>query len=411
MLQSLIDSLTAAGSLPHGDCLVWRPDLVLLHALSDLAIAAAYLSIPAAIWRILQARPDLKHRSTTALFAAFITACALAHLMAVVTLWLPIYAAEGVFKGVCAVISGATAVRFWRLVPVLITVPRPDEHARKAVSLSLEVQRRSQAEAALKVALDELGKVNQELESRVGMRTAALTRANEELERFAYIASHDLRAPLRALMTIPGWLRETLQEKYGSIEDELEVDLREMEVQSRRMDQLLTDLLTYARIGQLGELVCDVDATETVRESARLSGVPAGFEVDVEGELPKVHCAPTELALVMRNLISNAIKHHDRDHGKIVVRGRSEGDLVKIEVADDGPGIARAYADKVFEMFSTLRPRDEVEGSGMGLAMVKKVMERAGGFVRLGEQANGRGAVFELIFPNAQLGAQRYNQE
>lgn len=404
MLQTLIDSLTSAGFIPHGYCLLWRTDLLLLHALSDLVVAVAYLTIPVAIWRILRVRRDFKHRSVPVLFALFIAACAVTHLMALLTLWVPAYGVQGVVKAVCAVISGATAIVIWRLVPALIAVPGPDDHARKAVSLALEVQRRSQAEAALKVALDQLGRVNQELESRVALRTSDLTRANEELERFAYIASHDLRAPLRALMTIPDWLRESLILHYDKIEDELEDDLHEMEVQSRRMDQLLTDLLTYARIGQSGELLCDVDPAETIRESARLSGMPAGFAVDVEGELPKVRCAPTELALVMRNLISNAIKHHDRDHGRIVVRGRADGDMVRIEVSDDGPGIARAYAEKVFEMFSTLRPRDEVEGSGMGLAMVKKVMDRAGGFVHLGEPRTGRGAVFELVFPNAPSG-------
>ncbi|MCB0043714.1 MAG: hypothetical protein KDE23_28700, partial [Caldilinea sp.] len=182
--------------------------------------------------------------------------------------------------------SAMTAFMVWRLLPDLVALPGPGAHRAKQSELEAEVARRRQAEAALQVALDELSRVNQELESRVAERTADLTAANEELERFAYIASHDLRAPLRALMTVPEWLRETLRERYGSVDDDLEVDLREMEVQSGRMDRLLTDLLTYARIGQSGEFWEVIDPEAKIRESVALAGVPEGFEVQIEGDLP-----------------------------------------------------------------------------------------------------------------------------
>jgi signal transduction histidine kinase len=261
-------------------------------------------------------------------------------------------------------------------------------------------------EAALREAHDALAGANRDLEQRVAERTADLTAANVELERFAYIASHDLRAPLRALLTIPDWLRETLAESYGAVLPAIEDDLREMEVQSQRMDRLLSDLLTYARIGQSGDASAWIDPAALIRDSAGLVGRTEGFSVEIRGELPRVFCIPAEFALIMRNLISNAVKHHDRDTGRITVSGRLAGETAIIEVRDDGPGIDRKYAEKVFEMFSTLKPRDEVEGSGMGLAMVKKIMERAGGYVRLGGTDGERGAVLELAFPAAEAGIQ-----
>ncbi len=399
MLQTLTQFFASAGYVPHGYCLLWRWDLLALHSVSDFVIAFSYLTIPIAILRLLRGRSDIAYRNIPILFSAFIGACAVTHLFGLLTIWYPVYALEGIFKAVCAVISAITAVLLWKILPVLIAMPGPSEHSAKAAELEAEVQRRRQAEAALSVALAEVHKINAELEQRVEARTADLRSANEELERFAYIASHDLRAPLRALMTVPGWLRETLVERYGVVERDLEEDLHEMEVQSARMDRLLTDLLTYARIGQSGEFWEIIDPEAKIRESAQLSGMPEGFEVAIEGELPPVRCIPTEFALVMRNLISNAIKHHDRQQGRIIVTGNNGGDLSVLEIRDDGPGIAQKYAEKVFEMFSTLRPRDEVEGSGMGLAMVKKIMERTGGWVRLGDAGGERGAVFQLAFP------------
>jgi signal transduction histidine kinase len=194
-------------------------------------------------------------------------------------------------------------------------------------------------------------------------------------------------------------VRETLSDSYGEVIPEVDEDLAEMVVQSNRMDRLLTDLLTYARIGQSGEFWEVVDPVPVIEDSIPLAGLPDGFQVEIRSPLPRVRCIPTELALIVRNLITNAVKHHDRDTGRIVISGRRCGDTAIIEVRDDGPGIERAYATRVFEMFSTLKPRDQVEGSGMGLAMVKKIVERAGGYVRLGGSDDARGAVFELTFP------------
>jgi signal transduction histidine kinase len=279
---------------------------------------------------------------------------------------------------------------------VALNPPPPDPLAPRLVA---ERRLRRQAEEALGEARQALAAAARDLDSRVAERTSELAAANEELERFAYIASHDLRAPLRALMTIPEWLAESLEASYGSVDPAVARDLHEMTVQSARLDRLLTDLLAYARIGRSGVAWQAIDTEAAVREAALLAGLPPGFSVEVEGRLPRIGCIPPEFALIMRNLIANAVKHHDRSEGRIVVSARQQPGATVLVVRDDGPGIPHRYADRIFEMFSTLRPRDEVEGSGMGLAMVKKIVEAAGGRVRLGGTDGERGAVFELTFP------------
>lgn len=384
--------LAETAALPLGLDLALQPALAWAQVLAGLAAGLAALAVALAIRRALAARPGGSYRAVARLFAVALCAVAILLLAPVAALVPPLRLPAALLMPAAAAVLGLVALRIVRLLPALVAGPGSEELRR-------EMDRRQLAEAALREAHDALAREHGALERRVQERTADLTAANEELERFAYVASHDLRAPLRALMTVPDWLRETLLAKYGAVAPELEQDLAEMEVQSRRMDRLLTDLLTYARIGPLGAFRQVIAPEALVAEAAQLAGLPPGFAVEVAGPLPPVRCIPAEFALIMRNLISNAVKHHDRDSGRITVAGRIAGSDAVIVVADDGPGIERRFATRIFEMFSTLKPRDEVEGSGMGLAMVKKIMERAGGYVRLAGTEGERGAVFELSFP------------
>lgn len=401
-MQFVIDLLAGTGLMPHGYCLLWSAPLILTHAGSDLVIAVAYFTIPVAIYRVLKSRTDITHPGIGYLFAAFILACAMTHVMALATLWFPLYTLQGIVKLACAIISGVTAIAVWRLLPTLISMPGPAAARRSYEELEKEILKREEAENNLKMAHAELRRANEELELHVKERTQALVEVNEELENFAYVASHDLRAPLRPLMEVPKWVRETLMEKYGEVPEEVDIDLSEMETHSRRMDKLLTDLLTYSRIGRTKDLSVEVDPIDLIEESIDLSGVPDGFKVDYPKTLPRITCIPTEFNLIMRNLINNAIKHHDSSKGTIRITGEAGPEKVEFTVTDDGPGIDAKFSDKIFEMFATLRPRDEVEGSGMGLTMVRKIVSKAGGSVSVGPNPEGRGSIFTVTFPGSQ---------
>lgn len=222
-----------------------------------------------------------------------------------------------------------------------------------------------------------------------------LSRRNQDLKDFAYVASHDLKAPLRGVSQLATWITEDLA---GKINEETSEHLHLMRVRITRMEKLLEDLLLYFRADQLGGNIVTIDFAELVRDVFELCCSDASFDLELEGSFPKAPTHKVALELVLRNLISNAIKHHDKRSGHIVVRSIPNEDHYIFEVADDGAGIPIEHQERVFAMFQTLRPRDEVEGSGMGLAVIKKTIESLGGHISL-DANQPRGAVFRFSWP------------
>lgn len=236
------------------------------------------------------------------------------------------------------------------------------------------------------------------LERRVAERTAELHRSNQELDQFAYVASHDLKAPLRGIANLATWIEEDVG---AALPPESRRHLALLRGRVQRMERLLDDLLAYSRIGRVEAAPERLDPAEVVHDVVELLAPPEGFTVRVRGPMPVLVTPRAPFEGVLRNLIHNAIKHHHRERGTVVVSARETGDgFVQFTVADDGPGIAPAYHERIFRLFQTLRPRDEVEGSGMGLAYVKKAVETMGGTVRV-ESEPGRGAAFRFTWPVA----------
>lgn len=223
---------------------------------------------------------------------------------------------------------------------------------------------------------------------------AELERINQELDRFAYIASHDLKSPLRGIEQLTTWLSEDLSDNTNE-----NVHKYILLIQSRikRMLLLLDGLLMYSRIGRVDTEMVDIDSKLLVEDMFALVAPPQGFALVFEGDFPRFKTVKTLLELVVRNLISNAIKHHDRDTGVIKVSCKTKDCYYWFSVMDDGPGISSQFQQKVFEMFQTLRPRDEVEGSGFGLSLVKKTLENIGGQIQL--ESEGRGCCFRFSWP------------
>jgi light-regulated signal transduction histidine kinase (bacteriophytochrome) len=246
--------------------------------------------------------------------------------------------------------------------------------------------------AILDVVLRQLDKVAQ--------RTEQLEAANRELDDFAYVASHDLKAPLRVIDNASKWLEEDLA---AHLDDETRDTMRLLRGRVKRMEKLLDDLLQYSRVGRTVEPASDgmVAGNDLIDDILALVSPPEAFKVTVGPGFAAIRLRRMPLQQILMNLIGNAIKHHDRKEGRIELEVGDRGGLYAFAVKDDGPGIAAEFHDEIFRIFRTLKPRDQVEGSGMGLAIVRKHIDTAGGALWL-ESAEGEGSTFRFTWPKPQ---------
>jgi signal transduction histidine kinase len=250
----------------------------------------------------------------------------------------------------------------------------------------------------IKASENALRELNTTLEERIEQRTAELRRSNEELDQFAYVASHDLKAPLRGIRFLANWIQQDAEEVLPSSSQE---HLAKLQARVGRMEALLDDLLAYSRAGRKRHPVEPVDIAELVHNLIDIITPPPGFTIHIPGKLPIMQVERPPLETVFRNLIGNAIKHHHRvSEGNVEIRAQEQEHFVEFTVSDDGPGIAPEYHQRIFEMFQTLRPRDQVEGSGIGLAIVKKAVESHGGNIQV-ESTPGEGTTFRFTWPKA----------
>jgi PAS domain S-box-containing protein len=222
-----------------------------------------------------------------------------------------------------------------------------------------------------------------------------LKRSNHDLEDFAYIASHDLKTPLSGIKSVALWLEEDLHD----LSDETRKLLGLMRSRINRMETLLDDLLAYSRVGRTDAAASETDLADVFSGIVEVLNPPAHIQVRTVGELPVIVTASAQLEQVLRNLINNAIKHHDKQNGEVVMSAKRVGDFVEFVVRDDGPGILPEFHDKIFQLFQTLKRRDEVEGTGMGLAIVKKLVERQHCRITVHSQGDGTGTQFRFRWP------------
>jgi signal transduction histidine kinase len=295
----------------HGFCLSWEPGLIWLHAVSDVAIGLAYFTIPLALAVFLYRRPDLVFRPVFILFAAFIVLCGAGHWLNLLTLWVPVYGLEGLVKAATASISTLTAVALWVLMPKALLLPSPAQLREVSETLSEREQ-----------------------------QTRELSRLNADLEQFAYVASHDLKAPLNAIARLADWIREDIEEIASP--ETLE-NLRLMQRRADRLQMLIASLLSYARVGHSQAAVEVVNIGELVEEITRSFAPAPSFVVRFQSEATVILTQRSPLEHVLRNLICNAIKHNDRPAGEVVVSASIVDGMVRFRVEDDGPGIAPRF--------------------------------------------------------------------
>lgn len=565
-----IQGLLSNDFMPHGACYRWQPDVLWLHVLSDSLITLSYFLIPLGLVYFVKKRKDLEFDRIFWLFGAFILLCGLTHLFEIWSVWNATYRLTGLVKAGTGIVSFATAIVLFNLIPKALQIPsaedlratnerlraevaereraeaalqalndelegrvasRTAELAETNAHLKAEIEKHRQTEAALRasearnrayldaipdaifrlndegvyldfvpaegfeaivppeemighsivellpadVATDAMGAVgralktkqrqryeyqlplaeetrdfearivavegrevlalvrditeeknasrilermNLELEQRVHERTQeleeeveqrrqkeaqlqlktnALIRSNEELERFAYIASHDLQEPLRTVSSFVQLLQRRYAAQLGGDADEY---INYIVDGVARMKTLINDLLAFSRVTSRAhpfDRVAIESVVTAVKEQLNHAIVEKQATITI-GELPVVKGDEGQLRQVFLNLINNALKFAGEETPRIEIRAEAQADSWRFAVQDNGIGLDPQYADRIFVIFQRLHTRDQFEGTGIGLAITKKIIERHGGTIWV-EAAPGQGATFYFTLP------------
>ena len=228
-------------------------------------------------------------------------------------------------------------------------------------------------------------------------RALELERSNADLEQFAYAASHDLKAPLRAIDNLAHWIEEDLKEAMNS---DVSENFQLMKQRIQRMERLLEDLLNYSVVDAKYGAVSKINTSTLVKEVFEFVAGNSNFSLIMHGDWIDIYTQVPLLELIFRNLFSNTIKHHDKNVGKIIVDCKVVHEKLHFSVMDDGPGIDEEYHQKIFEMFQKLSTQRNQNSTGMGLALIKKIIGIAGCEIRvLSNPSKGRGTTFVFTWP------------
>ncbi|HEY3487038.1 MAG TPA: ATP-binding protein [Gammaproteobacteria bacterium] len=382
-MASWIEQLLSSDFMPHGHCLLWRPDLLAIHVIPDLIIALSYFVIPFALIYLIKKRHDLSFDWIFVMFSVFIFACGTTHIFEIINIWHGYYYAAGMVKVITALASITTAIMVWLLMPKILAIPSNATLYAKNMEL--------------KTAQLELQNMNTLLERRVEERTAELKKSNQQLDEFAYAASHDLKQPLRGINNYATFLLEDYGDKLA---EDGKSRLQTLIQLSKELDQLISSLLEYAREGRTEFVSQAVNLDEVVASAlSPLQILIDEYRINLikPKNLPIVKCDKIRIQQALNNLVSNAMKYNDKPEKRIEIGVCKKSELtdgkaaavvmdkigvndVILYVRDNGIGIPKKHHELVFGMFKRLHRQSEYGGgTGIGLAMVKKIIEHHGG--------------------------------
>ncbi|WP_181280618.1 PAS domain S-box protein [Aphanothece hegewaldii] len=261
----------------------------------------------------------------------------------------------------------------------------------RLLGVAIDITERKQTEENLYQTTQELRELNTELSTA----TTILEERNQELDQFVYVVSHDLKAPLRAISNLSQWIADDLGDQ---LPEENQQQMQLLQDRVSRMENLIDGLLNYSRINRIETAIETVNTQELLEEIIDSLAPPESFSILFKPELPIFKTARLPLSQVFANLISNAIKHHGRTDGEVSIWANDLGHFYQFAVADNGQGISPENHEKVFAIFQTLGSKESKNNTGIGLAIVKKLVEKNGGKITLESQL-GQGTTFRFTWP------------
>ena len=234
-----------------------------------------------------------------------------------------------------------------------------------------------------------------EAEEKMAEYMEDLQKTNKELDQFAYVVSHDLKAPLRAIGNLSSWIEEDLGE---ALKDDVRDNFEILKGRVERMENLINGILDYSRATRRAGEESIVPVELLIKDTIELLSPPANIKIEMDDDLPMVYTERTKLQQVFANLISNSIKHNDKAEGIVKITSSETNDFYEFAIEDNGPGIDKLYHDKIFVIFQVLQARDQKENTGVGLAIVKKIIDEMEATIRI-ESDLGKGAKFIFTWP------------
>ena len=252
------------------------------------------------------------------------------------------------------------------------------------IAMSRDITERKHAERKQAELIEQLRRTNEKVES-----------INRELRDFAHVVSHDLKAPLAGIKGMAEWLCKDYADKLDA---EGADQLDQLSQMARRMERLIAGVLEYSRAGHVKEPGVEVDLNEVAADAIEMVAAPSHIDIAVEGNLPVMECVETRIHQVFQNLISNAVKYMDKPQAVIRIRCREDGDFWRFCVEDNGPGIEAKDRERIFRIFQTVAPKDSFQSTGIGLAVVKRIVELYGGRIWVESQV-GSGSQFYFTLP------------
>src|SRR6266481_817484 len=386
--ERLLDSSTLS---PHGICLLWEPELIWLHVLSDSVIAVSYFSIPVALSIFVSKRRDVDFGFIFWAFALFIMACGFTHVLSIITLWVPVYGIEGLIKALTALASIITAVILWPLLPKVLALPSPSQLRATEAALAQEGQHRREAEEMLRHA--------QKMEA-IGQLTGGV--------------AHDFNN----LLTIISGNIETAQRSLNlwseASRDRLTRAIANAASGAQRAAALTQRLLAFARRQPLDPRLTNVN--QLIGGMSDFFRRTLGENIDLEivgsAGLWQVEVDPNQMEAAILNLVVNA-KDAMADAGKLTIETGNAfidesysqhnadipvGQYVQISVSDTGEGMSREVQEKAFDPFFTTK--EPGQGTGLGLSQVYGFVKQSGGHVKIYSEL-GEGTTIKIYLPRA----------